>query len=206
MLKRLYLYLAVGGLLVSYGSGCSRHPPAPEKPDLSPGEAGKAAIAQYDDNGDGRLDDEELEKCPALEEALERVDADNDGMLTAGEIAARVDGWLSSGSTVLSGTVLVKLDEKPLEGATVTFEPEEFLGSAFKPCSGVTSPLGEASLKGPLAAYPGIYVGFYRVKISKNVGGQETIPSRYNSETELGHEAADDIPGVGLIEFHLKSS
>ena len=47
--------------------------------------------------------------------------------------------------------------------------------------------------------------GFYRVRISKVVDGKETVPAKYNTETILGHEEADDIPGVRFIEFKLQS-
>ncbi len=75
----------------------------------------------------------------------------------------------------------------------------------FVPCKGVTDQSGDAYVEGPDPQYPGIYLGLYRVKVSKVVGGRETIPSRYNTETELGFEATNDVPGVGNIEFHLKS-
>lgn len=195
---------AAAGLIVWCGCGCSRFPPAPEKPDIDPAEAGEAAIDQYDTNGDGQLDGEEVEKCAPLknEDVFKRIDADGDGKLTAKEIAARIEAYLSSGSTIVTGTTLVKMDGKALKGATVIFEPEEFLGTAFKPCEGITDEQGYASLKGPNQQYPGIYLGLYRVKITKP--GLK-IPSRYNTDTELAYEAADDVGGVGSIEFHLKS-
>jgi hypothetical protein len=104
----------------------------------------------------------------------------------------------------MSGVTLITLDGRPLPEATVTLEPEEFLGPGFTACQGVTDQSGRASIKGPDPKYPGIYLGLYRVKVTKSVGGRETIPARYNTQTELGLEATDDIPGVGNIEFHLK--
>jgi len=53
--------------------------------------------------------------------------------------------------------------------------------------------------------YPGLYLGFYRVRVSKNKGGKELIPAKYNTETELGAEIADDIADCGMIEFNLLS-
>ncbi len=66
--------------------GCVRRV---KEPPLSPGASGKAAIKQYDTNGDGSIDAEELEKCPSLKMAMERVDADGDGKLTKQEITHR---------------------------------------------------------------------------------------------------------------------
>ena len=57
-----------------------------------------------------------------------------------------------------------------------------------------------------LKDYPGIYVGLYRVRISKKVNGKETLPARYNTETELGREIATNIrDSRGNIMFHLTS-
>jgi len=201
--------LAVGGWMACCACGCSRHPPAPQKPKISPREAGEAAIAEYDADGNSRLDGKEIGKSPALKHAMkevrDKIDRDGDGMLTAEEITARIAYWLDCGTTVISGVTRVTLNGKPLPGATVTFEPEEFLGPGFTACEGVTDKFGEAFIKGPDPNYPGLYLGFYRVRVSKVVNGRETIPSRYNTNTEVGFEASVDHPGVGNIEFHLKS-
>ncbi len=194
-------------LSVSFLAGCSRRPSAPRKPALNPAAAGRAAVEMYDANGDGKLDATELQQCPALLMALPRADADGDGALSAAEIAARVEGWFASGTTMMDATPLVTLDGQPLEGAEVVFEPEEFLGEGFKECRGVTDATGRAAVSGADSRYPGVYVGAYRVRISKVVDGQETLPARYNSQSELGVEVADDH-GIELparLEFHLKS-
>ena len=201
--------LAAGGLMACCASGCSRYPAAPEGPEISPGKAGRAAIAQYDADGNDRLDATEIAKCPALKhamkEAKDKIDINGDGMLTADEITARIEYWSGCGTIVMSGNTLITLNGKRLPGATVTFEPEEFLGSGFTTCEGVTDDVGMAFIKGPDPQFPGLYLGFYRVKVSKVVGGRETIPSDYNTNTELGFEASDDHQGIGNIEFHLRS-
>ena len=50
-------------------SGCGGGPPALKPPDLNPSAAADAAMELYDKNGDGILDSEELEACPALAKA-----------------------------------------------------------------------------------------------------------------------------------------
>ncbi len=185
---------------------CSRFPPPPDKPDINPRAAANAAIDEYDANKDGKLDAEELKASPPLQVAAQRIDVDGDGNITADEIAARINGWLNSGTTITGGAANVTLNGKPLTGATVTFKPPEFLGPGFKACSGKTDHNGQACVTGADAKYPGIYLGIYRVRISKQVDGRETIPSRYNSESELAFEAATDVPlETGVVEFHLKS-
>jgi len=198
-----------GVVLIALGlmvlSACSGRPPRPPGPEIDPAAAGEAAIAKYDANGDQALNQEELQKCPALAAAVKRVDADGDGKVTTAEITQRFKALLE-GPVLFPCSPKVTLDGQPLAGATVTFEPEPFMGDAIKPCSGVTDEFGNVTLRGHSEKYDGIFPGFYRVKISKLVDGAESIPAKYNTETTLGHEAAQDIPGVGLVQFDLATS
>lgn len=194
-------------LAILFAAGCSGRPAAPSRPRVNAAAAGRAAIEMYDTDGNGKLDAAELQRCPALLQALPRADTDGDNALSADEIAARVNTWFASGSIMMDAATLVTLDGQPLEGAEVVFEPEEFLGSGFKECRGATDEWGRAMVTGADANYPGVYVGAYRIRIFKAVGGQETLPARYNTESELGVEVADDV-GIELparLEFHLKS-
>src|SRR5262249_10296509 len=59
-------------------------------PAVSAEEAGKQAVAKYDKNGDGLLDAEELDRCPALKGSLKLIDKNGDGKLAAGEITDRI--------------------------------------------------------------------------------------------------------------------
>jgi hypothetical protein len=191
-------------LIIVCAAACNRLPKGPAAPALSPAEAGRKAVAQYDKDSSGQLESSELLACPSLEIAKSRIDANGDGVITTTEIAQRITKWQNSGTTVMSGSTAVTLDGQPLEGATVTFEPEPFLGPAYKPCTGVTDSRGEATVTGADANFPGIYLGLYRVRISKFANGTETLAARYNTQSELGWEQADDLPDVhSLIEFHL---
>jgi hypothetical protein len=172
-------------------------------------------MQEYDANSDGTIDQEEMKKSPPLLEAVEPfeweshspMDANGDRMLTEEEIRERIAEWLRSGVVVLTQSTIVTLDEEPLEGATVTYEPEAFLGAAIQSTSAVTDELGTCFPEGQDEEYPGLYTGLYRVRISKKVDGEETIPACYNTETILGKELAEDAPSTHrLLEFHLKSS
>ncbi len=196
----LILVVAAG-----WAAGCSRFPDPPKAPDLSPAAAAAKAIEQYDSDGDGKISGAELDQSPPLKVAAERIDTDKDGALSAGEIEARIASWADAGTIVTSGTVVLTLDGAPLAGATVTFEPEEFLGPAFEPCKGVADGNGYASVSREDSQFPGIYLGFYRVKISKQDGGREIVPAKYNEQTELGYEAATDLEGIGTVNFALSS-
>jgi len=72
--------------------------------------------------------------------------------------------------------------------------------------TGVTDAHGFAFPEGQNAKYPGIYLGLYRVEISKKEDGRETIPAKFNSETTLAIEAAPDAPSSQrLFVFDLGS-
>lgn len=176
--------------------GCSHLPAAPVRPALNPDEASELALEKCDTDGDSQLNKTEAEQSPGLTSAFDRIDKDQNGELSAEELAERIRYYKTANTTIVSGGMQMLMTGRPLSGATVTLEPEEFLGSAFTPCTGVTNGNGHVSLKGHDAKFPGIYLGMYRLKISKVENGQETIPSKYNTETTLGYEAADDIEFV----------
>lgn len=186
-------------------AGCSQLPSGPSRPSFNPSASGDKAIELYDANGDGKIDQDEAEKSPGLLNAFPRVDQDGDSALTADEIADRVRYYKSAATTIVDGGVDVTVRGRPLAGATVTFEPEPFLGDAFTPCSGETNASGIAYLEGANAEFPGIYLGMYTVRISKTDGGKEVVPKRYNTESTLGYEAADDLENVSTgIKFDIR--
>ncbi len=195
--------LLVAGLCV--GPGCSRFPKGPDRPPLTPQQSGEEAMKAYDANSDGFIDEQEVENSPGLKVAFERVDKDADGKLSAKEIVERIEYYKTAKTTILSGSTLVTMNGRPLPGAEVVFEPESFLGPSFVECRGVTDEHGVASISGHDSQFPGIYLGFYRVRISRQANGKEAVPKKYNEDTELGYEGADDIPMVNnVIQFKLK--
>ena len=192
-------------LLLSTGC-CSSTPDGPEPPPFDPASAGRQAIAEYDTNGDGKLSQEEAAASPALTKAYKRIDMNSDGSLDRDEITARVEYLLNAPTRIVMGSANVTLDGKPLEGATVTLEPEPFMGDAIKTLTDVTNQHGDATLTGHNPDFDGIFLGYYRVRISKRENGKELLPARYNSETELGYEAADDIPEMEMfMQYELTS-
>jgi hypothetical protein len=164
-------------------------------------EAGRVAIELHDQNGDGALGGQELEACPALASAIDRIDGDGDGQLTAEEIAARIESWKKASAGRMDCACRVTLDGQPLAGATVAFEAESFLPPSVRTCRGVTDEQGIAIVGIPDADPPGAHPGFYKVKIT-----HETIdvPARYNTETTLGVELAPDVSSAGLHVFKLE--
>jgi hypothetical protein len=191
-------------------TACSRGPARVHPPKIDPATAAAAALAEYDRNGDGALSDEELVAAPALQTAKSRLDVDpQDGRITAAEIAERIESWQATRLAILPISCSVQLGGRPLRGATVTLEPESFLGDAVKPATGTTLRHGSAGLSvakpfRPAPTAMGVQCGFYKIRISKLQGDRETIPARYNAKTTLGVEVAPDATEVQTGTIALK--
>lgn len=207
---RIAIGLAAAALL-PLGS-CSRLPARIPMPELDPTEAAARAIEQYDQDGDGQLSDVEYSASPALSAARGQIDRDpQDGVLSQEEIAARLQSWLDRKSALHVLPVKVTWRGEGLQGATVRFIPEEFLGNAFRPAEAVTDHYGVANMvhapeDRPDPEFPqGVRVGLYRVEIRKEANGEEMVPPKYNEETTLGQEVAADAAGMsqGMITYHL---
>ena len=192
-------------LSISLFSGCFGVK-GPERPALDPQASADAAFAEYDANQDGFIDEKEVEESPGLKAAFPRADKDEDKKISPEELADRIRYYKQAGVTVISGAVRIKFRGQPLEEAEITFEPESFLGDAFQTCSATTDYDGMASVNGSNAEFPGLYLGFYRVRISKEVNGKELIPKKYNVNSKMGYEACDDDPSqfADVIAFELK--
>jgi hypothetical protein len=159
---------------------------------VDPVAASKAAMEQYDKNGDGFLDKTELKACPALLREFRAYDHSKDGKLSADEIGEEIKDMFgqNSGMTPLSCTV--SLDGSPLPSASVRFIPESFLGPQIKEAGGTTNSTGTAELgispdelPKQLRRHHLMRVGIYRVEITHPT---KQIPAKYNTETELGFE------------------
>ncbi len=191
-------------------AGCSDGPKPPPRAQIDPQQAAQEAMKLYDKNGDGVLDAKELKASPPLTELLLNLKArvpDHPDSLTAADIAGRMEEWAKAPAIVLPAMAMVYLDGERLEGATVTFDPEPFLGPSFHSHQGQTNVAGIAQLDPELKDFPSaIYVGLYRVRISKKVNGKETLPARYNTATELGREIATNLrDSRANVMFYLKS-
>jgi hypothetical protein len=194
------LLLAV--LLLAQLIGCSGTEPARVVgPDLSPAQAARAAMAEFDSNGDGFLDEKELDKCPGLKSCVEDWDRDHDGRLSEDEIAAGLQRLKDSKVGLVMVPCRVLLDDQPLTGATVSFVPEKFLGPRVQPASGVSDEAGYVRLHTEGQNLPGVQCGIFRIVVSKkDDAGRETIPARYNAQTELGREVGGEKrPNQGTL-------
>jgi|YNPBryunderm2012_1023409.scaffolds.fasta_scaffold00364_4 hypothetical protein len=195
------------GLMILVMAGCfGRGPARVRPPSIDASSAGREAIRQYDTNGDGVVKGEELDKAPSLKAALKKLDTNGDGGVDAGEVTARIRQWQDSKVGKMGVSCIVTFNKKPLAGAKVTLEPEKFLGGNMKICVGITDQHGATSLtEEGVTDLPGCPPGFYLVRISKQEGGKELLPAKYNTQTILGVEIALDAEGMqeGSLRFDL---
>ena len=211
--RRPWPALAWMALVAVLLSSCAGGPDAVRPPSINAHAAADQALEMYDTNHDGFLAGDELNRVPGLKSAMATLDTDHDEKVSAGEIEERIRTWQGSQIGVARVLCSVTMDGHPLAEATVTFEPESFLGDEIQAGSGVTDALGVAYPRIPKEKRPvpdmppGLQLGFYRVRVSKTVNGQETIPAIYNTETTLGQQIAPDDPALmsHKIQLNLKS-
>lgn len=124
--------------------------------------------------------------------------------MTAEEIDARIRAWRDTKIGLLQVLPTIYFDGKPLTSAEIRLVPEKFLGPELQPAVATTNELGEAALKsaGDLPNI-GVQLGLYRIEVSKKEGDRESIPARYNAETELGVEIS---PENAIVERDWKLS
>ena len=184
--------------------GCSNSPPPLRAPKIDSG-AAATAVAKYDANNSGSIEGDELVKVPALKTSLKRVDKNGDGKVTADEIDERIQRW--HGLALGLALATVRQNGQPVPDAEVTLVPEEFLGANLKAARGTTDSTGRCNIR--ISADPderGVHMGYYRVQISKkSPDGKETIPARYNSETELGVEVSPNDPALDHLTFDVSA-
>lgn len=184
-------------------AGCGGQPSRISLPTIDAKGAEKA-IGQFDTNGDGVLDEGEIEKAPSLKASLARIDLDGDRKIDASEINARITAWRDSKVGLMPVMIRLNSGGNPIAGADVTLVPEAFLGDAIKTARGTTDQNGMAVMQ--ISDQPdqrGVHPGFYRIEVSKKPSGSETIPSRYNTETGLGLEVEPASPTSRDASFNL---
>lgn len=174
--------------VVALAWGCAPQADPVVVPPIDPDGVARRAMELYDRNHDGRLDAEELKASPGLAAAAADLDTDKDGRMTAGEIVARLKKAAASRPALENVIVQVILDGRPLGGASVRFAPDPVMGPAFLPATGRTDENGYTFLRIANWPVPGVFAGYYRVEVFRNPNGRETIPMRYNQQTELGCE------------------
>lgn len=207
MKRKLHMMLW-GMCLLGCLVGCSE-PRAVGVPKVDGPSIAATAFEMYDANGDRLIQGDEL--TPGMRASLKRIDVNDDQGIAPEELAARVDAWKNSGAGLIPVRCAVTFRNKPLVGATVELTPEDYLNDTILPATGKTNRFGWANLSIPAELRPGnepragIQFGIYRVSVSLKEDGKESLPLKYNEETELGMEVSMDAPGVqsGLVQIDL---
>jgi hypothetical protein len=160
----------------------------------------KAAFAELDRNGNGTIEAGEASASPALAAAFAEFDINKDRKLTLEEVKMRVNDYAKAGTGSVAVGCTVKIDDKPIQGATVTFIPEPFMGSAFKPAIGKTDEAGRCDVyEIDGKPFRGLSAGLYRIQVTKD---GMNIPARYNTQTTLGREVFPN-PRLGEVTIEL---
>lgn len=185
-------------------AGCSKIPTGVTAPRVDPDAAAKRALQLYDQDGDGKISESELENCPSLQYAARKgADADADGSLSSAEIAERIRGWTSGGVNMGFAPLIVLYKGKPVANAYVTMTPEDFLGPEFVRARGITNASGMAIVAHSNKELPeqnrglgAIYCGFYRLQVETESGN---LPEEFSTGETLGVEVAGDYRMTGLL-------
>jgi hypothetical protein len=207
MNKHLVLTITLAAL------GCSSGPSRVKPPSIDADGAASDAMELYDKDGDGSLAGAELDAAVGVKAAMATVDTNKDGKVSEDEIASRIRAWQATTYGIMPLGVTFTMDGQPLAEATITFEPEPFLGEDIKAGVGETTLGGSVLPSVPVEERAskdtpdGLALGLYRIRVSKMVDGKETIPAKYNTETTLGQEVAMDDPAVASqrVRYDLKS-
>lgn len=182
------------GIVTLFCAGCLG-PGRISVPEMNPEQAGAQAVSEFDLNHDGAIAGAELDGVPGLKAGLNAIDRDKNGQITAEEIAARLSKYQQDKLGLVQIYAQVTLNGQPLEGATVTLLPEAFMGPAVKPAAGKTDSKGLCMFQIDGQDVAGVHCGLFRVQVSKLDGsGQETIPTKYNTNTVLGEEVGQGSP------------
>ena len=211
--RNVFTSFLLPSLLIAAVSGCGGGPGALPLPSFDPEGAAEVAMGMYDTDSDGSVAGDELKNAPGLQAAIKTLDMDKDGQVTAEEIAERVRTWDRTQIGMMMFDSLFLLDGKPLNNAQITYDPDEFMGGIVQAAKGRTDLGGNTRVKIPKEnrpapdTPPGMQAGIYKVRVSKIVGGKETIPAKYNTETVLGQEVSMDDWGISnrRVIFKLES-
>lgn len=191
-------------LLAAAGCGRFAEPPPPP---LDPAAIAARAIAILDANRSGALEAAEIAQSQGLRSGLATFDANRDGILTAAEIEQRLRQYEEFPIADLPLGCVVWIDGRPLAEGEVRLVPEPFFGDSRQVVLGRSDEHGIVDFRAQGNDACGVPQGLYRIEISKtDAAGNEMLPARYNTQTQLGQEVAFDRREIeGSLRLELKS-
>lgn len=187
LLSPFYL-LSLLAIALLATTGCGG-PSRIDAPEFDAAGSAQEAMSLYDADSDGFLADAELDACPAIKGAIEEIDEDGDGQVSQDEIQKRIEFFVQTRVGRQSLACLVSSKSgAPMPGVTVRFVPEPFMASVIKEATGTTKQNGMANIN-IADQLGGVQTGFYKVELSRQSrSGKESINKKYNEETILGQE------------------
>jgi hypothetical protein len=196
-------------ILLVLVAGCSSRPSALHPPKISPSGASRAAISEFDRDGDGKLSKEEWGASPELTAVAKQYDTSSDGVLESDELQAGFTAWQENSAGPRQVPFTLLLDNQPLAGATVKLVPAAFFSDEIKPASSQTGPGGGGLLTLAPENMPKdapkielMQPGLYRIEITHP---SRKIPAKYNTETTLGIEITSANPGPRGVHWSLST-
>jgi hypothetical protein len=185
-------------------AGCgSQRPARVPIPDWDPPGFADAILPKLDTNGDGLIDQRELNTAPGLAAGARRIDSDRDGKLSRDELAARFAKYRDRQLGLTSKEFRVTHNGRPLVGAEVRLVPEFFLNDVIEPATGTT--IGQGIVRPSVAGQPMALLapGYYRVEVTSPSG---KLAPMFNSATNLGVEVSpfsDEAAASDTAEIQL---
>lgn len=185
--------------ILVFALGCQKQPKNLTPPPLDPVAASKAAIEQFDADGNGIVDKSELTKAPGLKAAVRMSDLDKDGGLSEEEIYKRLQVFVDSKTSIRNFQVRILHNGNEERGLEVKAVPESFLAEYVEHASDFTNGAGVASPSIDFAdpeiasqGYAGLRLGWYRVEVTQPDESKKPVPKKYNEDSILGFEVGLD--------------
>ena len=187
-------------------AGCST---SVKPPPINAQGAAQNAVAMFDKDNNGVLNEQELAAAPGLQSAVSVYDTNQDQKLSQEEIAAGIESCLADGVALTTFSCRVLWQNEPLPNATVRLIPEPIFDGAIAPAVGTTDETGTAApsvseelLPDNLRHVKGLlHHGIYRVEITHDT---VKIPIKYNTATTLGVEIGSRTwESAGVTDFRL---
>ena len=201
----LSIPLLLAGFSLAAAGGCGSSPPKRlVPPALEPRAVLAAIMKTADEDTNGSIDRHEIVRIPGLASALEFLDTDSSGDLSAAEIKSWLDAVKDSRVAIISLSVGVRLKGKPLGNVSVRLVPEPCMGNGPTIAEGRTDATGNATVSIPGSRYAGVNCGIYRVEIAGTGADGMPLPARYSSASELGAAVGGPLPRGGAVMFDLE--
>lgn len=172
-----------------YGCSTSRDP---QPVRFDPATCARQALERHDADKNGVLSAEEWRSSPGLARAAARVDMNKDGQITPQEIETRLSSYRSQSPYVVL-MLHVRRQGKPVPGAEVKVLPDPMLGAGFSTYAGTSDDEGRVSVAREDGSLRDVLApGLYTVDITAS-----------GSTTRQGLEVSSDAAGSRSVVLQV---